>query len=467
MTTLELKMVNRAKHKLGFTLIVLTLILILGSSVLASIEVVSDDLTIAVNYENLDSDEEVLDISHQITIKNTGNATEALSFSLEGLSAGYDLTVTPASLNLSPLTESTITISGTIPVNADQGVKNIGTLKITGASQGDITQTLKTDVQSMLNLKRIEVYVNGQKIKTVTDDGEKVKELKPGDEVELKFVLENLFDEDYDEGDISGEVSIELYDSDFGDDIDTSEEFKVSAGDEIGGEEITLAFTVPLDAEDDNYNLEIKVNGEDGNDAEYTTEWDMAVEVERNKNDLRIETAELTPAEVSCSRNAELSAEIANYGSNVQKHAVLSMVNLELGLDEKIEFVLQEGTDKDNTAVKSIPVSLDADVPAGTYPIVVSVFYDYNSLSDKVTVDLVVKNCAVKQETQGTEVTGQQEEPEETAEEADLITSSNVVKTVEKKPLTTEDYLVGLIIVAIVAIFVLIALLLVALIRKD
>jgi hypothetical protein len=461
------------KKNIAMLGIVLVLSLLLASLVSADINVESADLIFDVSYDNLVDDEDELSISRQITITNNGNTTESLTFSLEGLNSDYDLTVSPSTLELSANGNSDITISGEIPVDQDQGEHNIGTLKITGAAQGDITETLKTDVEPMLEIKKIRVYVNDALEKSFDDNDEKINDLEPGDEVELRFQLKNLFDEDYDEGQIDGDIKLELDDSDYGDDIDLEEDFELEAGEKLDsdGQEIVFSFTIPNKVEEEDYNLEITVEGKDDNGAEYKIEWDLTLSVERRKDDVRIEEVTLTPGEVSCNREAVLTVKVTNFGSDKQKHAALSVFNTDLDINLNFPFELQRGTSDDPSELVTINLNVEDAVP-GTYPLSVNAFYDYNVFEDKELVNLHVKKCVatstVEQNTveDNVEVTSEPEEEEEEVVVASTnrISSANVVKTVEN-PYTMEDVMVALIVIAMIMLFAMIILMLVVLLK--
>lgn len=307
--------------RINFVVLMVIFALFLTSLVSAAISVEDVDLTIKVDYEDLEDDDDDLDVSYKITIKNDGNLPENLTFSLD-LDAEYELTLGSSSLNLAANSQADLTISGKIPVDVDQGVKNIGTLKVKSSS-GETTHTLKTDIQSMLEFDKILINVNGFHEKTVDNDDEKVKNLEPGDKVELRFRIKNLFNDDYDEGDIDGTITIELDDSDFDGDIDEEEDFSIDAGERFSSDndEIVISFTIPLTAEEAEYDLEITIEGTDENNAEYKTKLNLILDVERERNDVRIDDITVTPNELSCSREAQLSVKVINYGNNKQKNS--------------------------------------------------------------------------------------------------------------------------------------------------
>ncbi len=438
----------------------------LANLALASLEIADADLTAAVNYEKLEDNDDQLNFEKSITITNTGNTTENITVALQDLRTDYELSVSPASVEIAAGASSEIKLSGKIPVNADQGISEIGLLKIGGTSTEEFK--LKTDVQPMLEIKKINVYVNGERVKSITENAEKVKELEPGDKVELKFQLKNLFDDEYDEGDIDGEISIELNDDNFGERINEEQEFDIKAGAvlESADNEVVFAFTIPKTIEeDDQYKLEITVEGKDGNKARYEVRWDLGLEVERAQDDVRIEKLSVSPEELTCTRELQFVIRVTNFGSDEQKHAALTVINSDLGINENFQFELDRGITDDNSVLRQFPIVLKEDLVLGTYPIVVSAFYDYNTLDDKKTVELVVKECPTNgaEETEEGNGTSDEEEEEETV--TDTLTSSVIAKSIEKIPYTAEDFMVALIIVAVVVIFILIIVLLMMLLK--
>lgn len=430
---------------------------------LASLEITETDLTAAITYEDLEDYDDQLNFENTITVINTGNTTENITLTLQDLITNYKLTVSPTSLEITAGASSEIKVSGKIPVNVDQGISEIGLLKIGGTATEEFK--LKTDVQSMLEIKKINVYVNGERVKSITENAEKVKELEPGDQVELKFQLKNLFDDEYDEGDIKGEISIELNDNNFGERINEDQEFEIEAGAvlESADDEVVFAFTIPKTVEeDDQYKLEITVEGKDGNKARYEVRWDLGLEVEREQDDVRIEKLSVSPEELTCTRELQFVIRVTNFGSDEQKNAALTVINSDLGINEDFQFELDRGITDDNSVLRQFPIVLKEDLVSGTYPIVVSAFYDYNTLDDKQTIDLVVKECPTNAAEENVLVVDEEEE-EETVTEA--LTSSFVVKSIEKIPYTAEDFMVALIIIAIIIIFILTIVLLMTLLK--
>ena len=240
---------------------------------------------------------------------------------------------------------------------------------------------------------------------------------------------------------------------------------------------IVFSFTIPKDVDEGKYNLEIKVDSKDGNKARYSTEWVLELDIERENDDLRIENLAVTPSEISCSREATVSAKVANYGNDNQKYGVLTFTNSNLGLDQKFDFSLNSGNNKNNEIVKSQKFTVSDDLKPGIYSIIATTFYDYTTIADKNNVNLVVKECAIakKSEPKIPNKTVTNEQPtagttdtndKNTESDTKKITSSEIVKTQESTPYTLEDTFIALIIIAIIIITVMITLSIVLLFKK-
>ena len=441
--------------------------LFLVSSVFAAVTVDNNDLVTDVSYESLSDNDHEVDVTWHVTINNDGASTENVALSLEGVDSDYDLTLSESSLNVSAGGSSDVTISGTAPVDKDSGENNVGTLKVNG-----ISYELKTNVEDMLDVKKAKVYVNGDETSSINEDGDDIKNIMPGDEVELSFELRNLLDKHYNDGDIDGTVYVSLDDSGFGDSIDEEQDFSIDAGDNINADnkDVVVKFTVPDDAEDDEYNLQVSVESKDGSHAKYKTEWEINFAVQRDENDLRVDDVTLSPTELSCSRTTTLTVQVKNYGSSRQKHGALTIYNTELGIDENAAFDVREGTSRDNTYTYQQPITISKDVKAGRYPLSINALYDYNIFSDKEQVDLVVKDCAAPAaepaKEDNTSAPGNNMEATTTPEAStNQVSSSAVVKTIEDD-YTKQDFLIAVMFVMMILVFAIVVMLLMVLFKK-
>ncbi len=459
----------------------------------------TDGLTIKIDVDDLqtlNNKDKTLSFSGQ-TITLTNNAAlETVSISTTA-TTGYTITPSVTSLSVPASSTATLTLSGEITLkNLDPGNhSNIGTLIINGQSYN-----LNLEMAPMLQLNKLRIYVNGNAEDSIKETDDKVSNLHPGDEVEIRFLLENLFDSDYDNGNIEeGTVRAQLDDSDFGDDeVDEEADFTLDANDEFSESDApSVKFTVPLEADEDEFTMEITVEANDDNNADYQIEWNLVLEVEREKDDVRIESATIIPSEMSCVRTAKMTATVTNFGSDAQKYSAVSFSNTELGIDKKFDFALQSGSSKDNSFTQEYSFTVGDKVAAGTYPIMVRAYYEYNILDDQTSASLVVKDCVKPAATAapittpatGTtapSTTGSQQvitstlntgtAPATTAAQtpatqtmpnnsANLLSSAAIAQSIEDVN-KRDDYIVAGLLTGIVLVFLLIIVLLLTLLRR-
>ncbi len=468
------------------------LLVLLAVMVSAKVELSNaNELVISVDYGELNkNDNEIVFENHAISLK--GTAGENVTVSITGLNSDY----TNFKLDGSTALSKTITIgsdgtgsielSGEIPVGLDPGNTSFGKLNV-----GSDAYDLAADVESMLELKNVYVFINGVKEKNLNDEGDKIPDLTPGDVVELRFGLDNKFDNDYNDGDIDGTITAQLDDSDFGEDVDEDVDFALGAGDNTGeGDGPLFNFTVPSDADENDYTLELTIKADDDNNAEYEITWNVELSVNRKSDDVRIEQMQLLPSEVSCSRKFTLSTKVSNYGSDNQKYASLTLINSDLGIDQKFDFSLDSGTSKNNFVMKEYTGEAKADLAPGTYTITGKAFYDYTTISDLSEAKLVVKECVksaattpattttapkdsnsvitstINLDTKGAAATPKTTAPATVAAttDADQLSSAVIAQTIES-PYSADDYILAGLVVAIILMLVLIVLFIVVLQR--
>src|SRR3989338_3230383 len=204
--------------------------------------------------------------STTFTITNTDNSS-VTGISLSSTAAsGYVVSFSGAPTNLSAGASATVTVNGFIIKSHDAvtaaieaASMEIGSLVATGTSNGTTvtaSNTLSAQIENHLKIKKIVITVNGDEEHRL-DDGDDVKDLKPGDKLDIRVEVENTFDED-DEIDIEDiVVRAEIDDSDF--DLDEDEDIS----DISANEEDSVTF-VDVEVEDEasgTYTLEVTVEG--------------------------------------------------------------------------------------------------------------------------------------------------------------------------------------------------------------
>lgn len=423
---------------------------------------------------------------------NNGNVSENVQLELLNIAPGYTLNLSTRSFILDSNVSQNVVINGQIPLSEDSGQHTIGQLRF-GAATYDII----ANVDSMLDLVEVVVYADGDKENTISNENEDTEDLRPGTEVELRFEIKNLFDKDYDNGDIDiNELTVKLNDDndedEFGDEIDEEprESFdELDAGQTVEGEEVVVVISIPAEAEEGSYELEINLEGEDGNNAKHTVTWLVSLVVDREKDDVQFETAGLEDSSIKCGETTYLNLKLTNYGSNSQNDAAVSVHNAVLGINENyVDLELDEDPDDaDNSFSKKIPITVNNTIKAGDYHIEVRSFLDNDKEKEFRDVKLTVERCsaAVVPETEAEEEAGEGEQREQTGgdynitasgDEAEAgtvsgteseipITSGPVRQTVED-PYTLEDFMIATLVVAFVLIIAMIVIFVVILVKR-
>ncbi len=457
------------KIKARFIVVAVLIVILSLLSVNAELELADqDDLSVVFNYRGLNDNDRSLDLERSIGFKN--DVTESFTFSVESLEDDYELTLNSQTLEIGTETVN-LEFELTVPVNVDQGqTDRVARIKAVGPDNEERFFDLKTEVETMLDLERIYVFAGGNQVKRITEDDEKVENLEPGSQIELKFEIENLFDEDYDFGDLEVEISLNLDDNDFTEDVDEEESYDIKAGTKLEGDDAVLTFEIPQKAEEGNYDLEIVIKAEDENRAKYRIERDLFLEVERKNDDIRLDNINFLPEKTSCStENVELVTKVVNFGQHRQKNAALTFISANLKLDERFDFELESGTSDDNFVVKKLNIKVPDGLQPGSYPIAVNAYYDFSTHADREVVNLVLEECVQQEQQQVvedklSETPMEDQEKEEVSDLETVSPASKVVKTIED-PYTTEDFVFGALIVAIVVILALIVIFIIVLFR--
>ena len=144
---------------------------------------------------------------------------------------------------------------------------------------------------------------------------------------------------------------------------------------------------------DDIYDVEIFVNAEDEDGNDHDIRWELTLEVKKDKHELLIDEADLTPSLIRCNRNPALDIEVINIGREDEDDVTIEITNTELGLNiEETDIELEEGDDEDSVFEKTYRLKIDDKTKAGTYPITIKTYYDSRT-GDEETVDLIVEDC--------------------------------------------------------------------------
>lgn len=293
------------------------------------------------------------------------------------------------------------------------------------------------------------------------------EEAEPGDSVEFRVKVQNNFtsDEKLKIEDVSVKVTIEGIDD--GEDLEEeSSEFDLSFGND---KRVTLKFEVPLEVDEDTFDVLIHAEGEDKNGTNHETEMRLRLEVDKETHLLKITKKSLTPDSVSCNRkNIQLAATVINIGNEDEDDVTFEVSNSNLGINlrDDVGELTSEPNEPESRFSKTYAFSIPNDAESGSYPITLRALYDNDRKKAEESVTLTVNDCeavgpatiiGTKETTKTTEET----------EEVELITSTTGKTTTVVQPeippettitqesiLSSNAFVAGIIIVEVVAVII-------------
>ena len=321
----------------------------------------------------------------------------------------FNISFTPSSFGLIAGAEQIVTITGNVPDNINTRLSPFsGTITVSNAQ---VSKTLALNVigASQLTLDNVKFLVDG-KSKSI-DDGDTRSDVPPGAKLEIKGDIQNIFtdDEDLEIQDVEIEITIRNIDDEGDDDLEETDEVgDISADDE---ETFSITFEIPEDVEADDYDVKIVVTGEDENGAKHYVEWNnVKIKVEKDKHDITVKKASVSPSKISCSRKIGVNVGLKNQGEKDEDEVVVRIESSDLGISHEDTSIpeIDEGTGDDTEYEKTYEFTVNDDVKAGTYTIAVKSYYETDTSSDSKSIDLIVESCS-------------EEEPEE--EDVVVVTS--------------------------------------------
>ncbi|MBD3164085.1 hypothetical protein GF323_02720 [Candidatus Woesearchaeota archaeon] len=378
------------------------------------------------------------------SIKNAGNA----NISNIQLSIGNNI----HGIKLSPSDIPSLAAGDTRSINAElyvpfgeeeAGDLEIGTLKA-ASDQKDFTfQEFKVNIKSYLKLDRLSVEVDGKDGNY--ENGETINDkAKPRSEINFDIEVENLY-EDIARKEIEVEdvmVKVTIFGIDNGDDIELESDSVVL--DYEGNERnymFELGFEVPDKADDDTYDIEIELTGEDEEGNEFETVWQVALAVERDSHELIIDNFRLSPGRISCDLKTVADLSIINLGDHDEEYVRYTIKNSELGVDEqKSRFEIEADYEDDDNIYEEKAIINIKEANPGTYPVELRVFRDFDLIEDVVIRNLVVERCG-EQRAEEEEATGEGEEEAHREQEEQGDEEEEAPEEAEEEEETEEEEL--------------------------
>lgn len=456
------------------TLIVLFLSFFLLVSFVSAVNIVDDEVKLNVDYEKFNNeDQDFIVVNGQFVISNTNPTDKNVEISFLGLPTDYEPSTTDRIVTVTGSATRTVSFSIEIPHNKDSGEENIGYILIKDPSTNvelDRMNLIQV-TENMLLFKELSVdYTSkdGSKENENFDDDQNLKlskDVQPGTEMTFTFDIENLFDKDYDDrySDIENiELTINVDDDQiYLNKID--EDYQLEDIRAEGKGKFTVNFEIDKEADAGEYEFEISLEGEDGKGAKHSFDTALRINLERSKNDVRINVLQVTPEKItSCDEQFNLEVELKNFGTERQRYTAVELFSERLNIAESAADInLYKHSDKDNNWRKVFQFGLE-DLTPGIYPLDITVFIDKDEQIASQRLMIGVEECSLEEKVKdlGIEtskedfiVSANEEVKEVDKEEIkkEKLTSAVVISTIED-PYTSDDFILAMFIVAIVIV---------------
>jgi len=253
---------------------------------------------------------------------------------------------------------------------------------------------------TMLTVSKVTIWVDGDK-----EDVSEFEEIdaNPGSEIKLQVELKNEYANSDDEiENIELELVASSLDEDEEDYEDDAEidDIKGTRDDDVKFE----TFTIGFDADEGSNTVTIDITADCPNSTDVcNNDFEFSINVEKEKHELTMTSASVSPDTMTCNGYATLSFKIYNTGREDEEEVVIEASNSALGIDFKDIVDLDTCPDDDCIYSKSIEINAKDGQAAGTYPIAIKAVYDDGDETLTKTVNLVTEACIVEDEEEETE----------------------------------------------------------------
>ncbi|MBI2655761.1 hypothetical protein HYX06_05070 [Candidatus Woesearchaeota archaeon] len=321
-----------------------------------------------------------------------------------------------------------------------------------------------SDVDVKVGSKTDKGLKNGE---TISDEAE------PGDAAEFRIEVKNNYTsaENLDIENIQITVRIESIDD--GDDLEEeASDFDLRPGSD---KRATLRFQVPLEVDEDDFDVIIEAEGEDENGTDQNIRMTLKLEVDKESHRLILTRNTLTPAEISCSRkNVQAGVGVLNIGSEDEENVNIHILNQDLGVDIKEDIGELEADPLEETSKfsKAYSFNVPADTEAGSYPVIIRALYDDDRRKAEETVTLTVSDCSTAKPQPTAAASEKKEELDLSSAPQNAGTAGYAVQqippgtTISTEGFGGSGFAVAAIIAVIIAVVVGIILLIVSLVAR-
>ena len=365
-------------------------------------------------------------IDNIFTINNTGNCSLSDVTIITDAASKYNVLFNGSSAlntgNMSIGAAKTLRVSAFIPRDEPDGNRSIGSVTVLSAERNFISLlNMPVYVQGKLLILSVDVKVEGEEDSNIDDnpDGYEIdKKATLGDTIEFSIKVKNDYDSDSDVSINNIGINVDIDNMDIDED---AEDFDLSEQDTVTKD---ITFVIPDDADMNDYDVEITINGKDDDNIKYELKRTFILRVEKKSTDLRITAFNLTKNMVECNRKISIIAEVTNYGDGKERDVVFTIKNSDLGINiNEIAGDLDDNLDEDDSSFRKVyNLDIKDDAQARVYMLQMDAYKNTDDWEARKALYLEVKNCI-------------KEEPEEAAAIIEeLYTDNDTVPVLSVQP---------------------------------
>ncbi len=336
-------------------------------------------------------------VTREWTITNTGSYDITnLQAEKIGIHDRYDFSLNIPATTIPAGGSVTAFATLSVPLNEDAGQRTLGTIRLTGTSQGEqrsLERNLNLEVQNNLEIEEVEVRLGGRR-ERLTSPGSVSRDAQLGDEVEIRVRVRNTFDETMDIEDIELETfADDLWDADGLDDFISRLRRGRTA-------DLTIRFTIDpreVDPFDAPFFIDLMVTGIDENNARHGETWTIDIDIETRTRDIRILDARMSPTILRCDeRILNVDVEIRNVGTRDTDTAMLRYEILDIGfLEWHRDIEIYDGELRNFNRRIQVP----ADMEPGIYYLQIDAYpLRTGSSTDNELLTFTVEACPEEEE---------------------------------------------------------------------
>ncbi|RJQ19779.1 hypothetical protein C4580_05030 [Candidatus Woesearchaeota archaeon] len=326
-----------------------------------------------------------------ITIQLSGNPAYSLSApgSIADLAAGQAATVTLS--GFIPLTHNAVD-----PTTLQAQALPVGTVIVSGNNGSlQLTQTVNVTAQARNQLELKKVRIQCDTTSKSLDNGDTIKNLKPGEDCTMEVEVENLFNDNENAAKTSGitfqtiDIRVDSSSSDIDVDDDSDDIEDLDAGDE---DSLTFDLNIEDDADARTVTIDVTVKGTDENGAIHGEAQKVRMEIERLTHDIQVQSVDISPSQVeSCdAQNVKVTARVLNLGKRNEDDVAVEVSIPDLKFQKKSATI---ELDQDDESTFTFDVPVPKGQKAGTVRVDVNTFFDTVAPSNSASVDLIVSAC--------------------------------------------------------------------------